>query len=339
MTRISLDIGYRHPKMYQIGQQPVAFDSVYADLVSKSRPTVNAQSAIIEYTKANHVINQKLVGKIWIAGSSARNKNIYKATMNYEKSEVAIRLGLLAFKPKNGQPFVDIDCLATSLPELRDQTAVENMKQAFLGEHKYKRNSEEIRLNIREVKIYPEGLGTFWLANHQGLTIPDTLTGVCDLGGKTCNLVLIDEYGEPIEDASSSFKVGGTYHLASLLAADPRLVNANKGDAPKLETLMNALQSGSTFYGTTGVSFADYYNDYLEQWFSGILSEVETRWQRYFDRLGRVILTGGSANLVKDLIADNDYFVIPANPQFCNVMGLLHPPRPAQAQLELVETA
>ncbi|NJO70593.1 MAG: ParM/StbA family protein [Oscillatoriales cyanobacterium RM1_1_9] len=227
------------------------------------------------------------------------------------------------------------------MPELRDQTAVENIKSAFLGEHRYIRNSEEIRLMIRDVKIYPEGLGTFWLASHQGLTVPDTLTGICDLGGKTCNLVLIDESGEPIEDASSSFKVGGTYHLASLIAADPRLVNANKGDAPKLETVMNALQSGSRYYGTTGASFAEYYEDYLEQWFSGILSEVETRWQRYFDRLGRVILTGGSANLIKDLIADNDYFAIPSNPQFCNVMGLLYPPQtePEQSQLKLVETA
>ncbi|MGF1492950.1 MAG: ParM/StbA family protein [Microcoleaceae cyanobacterium] len=212
MTKISLDIGYRHLKMYGIGQNPVAFDSIFANLISKSRPKVNTHSAIIEYTKANHLINQNLVGKAWVAGSSARNKNIYKVTMNYDKSEVAIRLGLLAFKPKKGQPFIDIDCLVTSLPEMRDQRAVENMKQAFLGEHRYKRNEDEIRLTIHEVQIYPEGLGTFCLANQHEMTVPGTLTGICDLGGKTCNLVLIDEDGQPIEDASSSFKVGGTYH-------------------------------------------------------------------------------------------------------------------------------
>lgn len=103
---------------------------------------------------------------------------------------------------------------------------------------------------------------------------------------------------------------------------------------------MNALQVGSMFYGTTGASFAEYYDDYLEQWFDGILGEVETRWQRYFERIGRVILTGGSANLVKKLTADNDYFVIPPDPQFCNVIGLLHlPSSEPPVNLEVLEIA
>ncbi|MFY7883463.1 MAG: ParM/StbA family protein [Dolichospermum sp.] len=323
-TIISLDVGYRHLKMYQFGNNPIAFDSVYADLIGSTTPTVNKHSAIFEYIKGNHPINKNLEGKRWIAGSKARDKSLYHSILNYEKTDIAIRIGLLSFIPVKGQPFIDVDKLIVSLPERRDLEAVNNLKHSFIGEHRYKRNGEEIRLNIKDVKIEQEGIGTFWMAKKENLIVPNSLTGIIDLGGKTCNLLLLDENGDILDDASGSLKTGGTYHLASLIASDPRLIRALKGDSIKLDILMDCLAMNSRIIGTSGVSFEEYYNDYLMQWLGGILADVKTKWQRHFHRIGRILLTGGSSNLIKNLIANDPTFAVPSNPQFSNVVGLVH---------------
>lgn len=327
MTTIAVDTGYRHLKIAQTGYQPEVYDSVFSDLIGRSAPKPNCRSAIIKYLKANHKINEKLEGKTWVAGNSARNINTAKSLITTNKSETAIRLALLAFRARNGQPFVEVNKLYTSLPELRDTVAVEHLKNSFLGQHKYMINGNEIRLHIKEVEVYQEGIGTYWLAQKEHLTVPHSLTGIVDLGGKTANLLLVDEFGEAIEDSSASFKTGGTYELTRLIASNPELIQANKGGAINQDTIMNALATGSKFVGTTGIDFSQYYPDYLNQWFSGILAELETRWESHFDRMGRVIVTGGSAHLIRGLIAENGYFAIPSNPQLSNVIGLLHQPR------------
>lgn len=326
MTHIAVDTGYRHLKVAENGYKPAVFDSVFADLIGRSAPKSNSKSAVIKYLKSNHKNNDNLVGKTWVAGYSARNINTAKSLINTQKSETAIRLALMAFQPRSGEFFREVNQLITSLPELRDTTAVEALKNAFQGSHKYEINGSEVRLSINSVEIYQEGLGTYWLAQRENLTLPNTLTGILDLGGKTANLLLIDEFGEPVEDSSASFGTGGTYELVGLIASNPDLICANKGSAIAQTTVMDALSSGSRFLGVSGIDFSQYYQEYLNQWFSGILAELETRWSRYFSRLGRVIVTGGSANLVRELIADNNYFAIPSNPQLANVVGLLYKP-------------
>ena len=314
----ALDIGYRYIKACDLTGKPQLYDSLIADLVGSTAPTPNSKSALIEYLESNNQTNSGLVGKRWLVGSSARNMGNYKQAAISEKVDIALKLALPCFL-STGSP-IRIPTLYTSLPS-PDRNAPA-LVTALQGRHKFKRNGQLVDLHIETVDVQPEGIGTYWFCQHQGLLPTGTAIGILDLGGKTACLTLVDEDGEIIPDSRLVFATGGTYALAAMIAADPRLTHAVK-DVLKTDVLMDAIASGSYLYGQTGVSFADFYQDYLQQWFQGILGELTTRWQRYFHRIGKVLITGGSSHLVKPLVKDNPYFQVVPHAQVANCAGLL----------------
>ena len=257
----------------------------------------------------------------------------YKQAAISEKVDIALKLALPAFQPSPDRLPLRIPTLYTSLPDPERNAAA--LVQALQGQHRYKRNGVEVDLTIETVDVQPEGIGSYWLCLHHGLLSPGSATGILDLGGKTACLTLVDEDGGIIPDSRLVFATGGTYSLAAMLAADPRLANAVR-DVPKTDVLLDAIATGSTLYGATGVDFGDYYPDYLQQWFQGIVGELKTRWQRYFHRIGKVLVTGGSANLVKPLVASNPYFQVVPHAQIANCAGLLYRPGFRPAALSVV---
>jgi hypothetical protein len=330
----SADIGYRYVKTIEIDGEPDIYESVYADIIGVTHPTINAKSCLIEYISANNEANQKYVGKRWVIGSSAKDMRQYKTTLTSDKADLALKLGLACFKQKfkaQGETSIKIDRLLTSLPD-PDRNADVVIK-ALQGKHTFKRNGVLIHLEIKEVQVFLEGLGTYWFAKQEGL-VPDGAVGVMDLGGKTCNLVLFNEEGEFIPDSHASFSTGGTYGLASAIASDRRLTTAIK-DAAKIDILMDAIAQQTFRYGQKEISFKEYFDDYKMQWFGGILGELETRWQNDSHRIVRVLITGGSAELVANIIEGEEYFKVVPDSQFANVRGLLLMPE-AGSPLTLV---
>lgn len=329
MTK-AIDLGYRHIKSVELPNQSTIYDSLISDIVGSTTPALNSKSALIEYLEPNTAANAAFVGKRWIVGSSARNMANYKQATISDKVDIALKLALPTFTPApDGNP-IHIETLYTSLPDPERNAA--QLVTTLQGRHRYNRNGVEIDLTIESVDVQPEGIGSYWLCLHHGLVTTGAAIGILDLGGKTACLTLVDEDGEIIPDSRLVFATGGTYALASMIAADPRLTTAVR-DVPKTDVLLDAIASNSLRYGQTGISFGEYYQDYLQQWFQGILGELQTRWQKYFHRIGKVLVTGGSANLIKPLIANNTYFAIVPHAQLANCAGLLYSPslRPTAA--------
>ena len=322
MTK-AIDIGYRHVKACDHTGNPLILDSLIADIVGSTAPTPNRKSALIEYLEPNNPVNSAFVGKSWLVGSSARNMANYKQAAISDKVDIALKLALPCFAPTADGKQIRVPVLYTSLPD--PERNADEMVAALQGRHLFKRNGREIDLLIEAVDVQPEGIGSYWLCLHHGLIASGSATGIVDIGGKTACLTLVDEDGEVIPDSRLVFATGGSYALASMIASDPRLTTAIR-DVARIDVLLDAIASGSHYYSQTGVSFGDYFQDYLQQWFQGIVGELTTRWQRYFHRIGKVLVTGGSAPLIKDLVASNPYFQIVPHSQMANCAGLLYCP-------------
>jgi hypothetical protein len=109
-----------------------------------------------------------------------------------------------------------------------------------------------------------------------------------------------------------------------MIAADPRLSTALK-DVPKTDVLLDAIATGSTYYAQTGSALATSTPTTYNSGFRAS-SESYRPVAAILHRIGKVLVTGGSAPLVKPLIAGNPYFQIVPHSQLANCAGLLYRP-------------
>ena len=174
---------------------------------------------------------------------------------------------------------------------------------------------------MRGVEVQPETLGAFKWVLSQKLFRYARINGILDLGGKTGIGQLYTKNGTLIRD--SRVIVGGTYHLAQLVAQHPKLIRQDM--SPELSLIMDAIADDSLTYGTTGISFADRFPSYVSQWLDDIRNKVKLSWAKWLPELGEVIIVGGSATLAKSLEEQTAgrFKMVKQQPQFCNVLGML----------------
>lgn len=329
MIVVAADLGNRAIKFSSRGGEVTVYESIHKDLIGPKIPAINSQSCLIEYLRGY----APLEGKRWIVGSSAKDTRKYTNTFNVDKADIALKLGLACIQPSSpGEERIVIQAFCTSLPNPDERpsdqssgckTVRDVVTQALLGQHEFKRNGVHIYLDIQNVKVEPEGVGTYRYAGTLRMVPSGCVVGVIDLGGRTAIATLFNEAGDLIPESRLVFATGGSYELARSIAKD--LSDLIK-DEPHIDVILDAIATGDLRYGQTGVSFQDWFDEYRLAWFDAILAQVDTSWQEFKPRIGRVLITGGAAPLVEDLIGDDPFFKIVPNSQVANVLGLLMQP-------------
>ena len=147
--------------------------------------------------------------------------------------------------------------LVMSLPNPQGEGI--QLQKALVGEHHIIDGGDPVKVIIESVKVEPEGIGAYRYGHKQGLTKPNSITGIIDLGGGTAIATLFDSAGSQIEGARVVLRWGGIYGLASDIAVDPRL-SSQVRSTPKVELIMDAIADGSYAYRVQGVSFASFFD-------------------------------------------------------------------------------
>jgi hypothetical protein len=192
------------------------------------------------------------------------------------------------------------------------------IRSQLLGIHEFKRNDTPFRITVEQVEVEREGLGAYRYAQQIGL-IPDSgYTIVIDIGGGTWLTRLIDAEGDVIDE--NVMDRGGSYELATSISFDRRLINA-LGTTIDPAIVMDGFKGGHT-YADTGLSWADWLEEYLDPWFKGIFQTVKAQYTPYMARVTRFLVTGGSSHLIAERLAGRKLFAVMPDPQFANVRGL-----------------
>ena len=197
-----------------------------------------------------------------------------------------------------------------------------DIRKALIGKHSYRRNGQECTITVKAVEVVPEGMGAYWAA-HQAGFIPNTgHTIIIDIGGGSWLYRVVDSDGDII--AQSVADRMGSYALASQIALDDRLKSPlrryglTSADPGKV---LEGFVSGHR-YEETGISWADWLDEYRDPWFSNIFSQLRADLASYLPATRRFIVCGGGAHLVSHKLNGNSAFVVMPDPSFANVLGM-----------------
>ena len=315
--QLAVDIGNRLLKSCTMNGAIKTLPSWHKDLEEWDAPLLDKNSVIVQYLQGD---NANLVKKSWAVGLIAQDLG-GSPTFESEKAFLAPKLVLAMIEGGGGMQQVVVERLVCALPNELQEEKVEAIVKGLSGVHHIRRNGEELKIEMRGVEVQAETLGAFKWVLSQKLFRYARINGILDLGGKTGIGQLYTKNGTLIRE--SRVIVGGTYHLAQLVAQHPKLIRQDL--SPELSLIMDAIADDSLTYGTTGISFADRFPSYVSQWLDDIRNKVKLSWAKWLPELGEVIIVGGSATLAKSLEEQTAgrFKMVKQQPQFCNVLGML----------------
>ncbi len=215
----------------------------------------------------------------------------------------------------DGTSHLELD-LHISTPEPdRHRTLI---RDQLLGPHQFTRNGIPYEINVEQITIEREGLGSYRCAQRQGLLADSGYTIVIDLGGGTWLSRLIDADGEVIDE--NVMDRGGSYDLATSISFDKRLTNAI-GTTADPGIIMDGFRN-QHLYADSGHTWAEWLDEYLDPWYKNIFRTVKSQYTPFMPRVTRFLVTGGSSHLIKDRFSGFPLFAVMPDPQFANVRGL-----------------
>lgn len=248
-------------------------------------------------------------------GAQAYKYRRQQQTVVENKVELA-RLHLYAcLEPWNDSTEFSLQVYASTPDPDRNGEA---MREQLMGLHEFRRNDLDYRINVTHVEIEREGMGAYHYARHLGLIPSSGYTIVVDIGGGTWLTRLVDAEGEVIDE--NVMDRGGAYELAVSISFDKRLTNV-LGTSADPSIIMDGFRSHHT-YADTELSWADWLDEHLDQWFKGIFQTVRAQYTPYMPRVTRFLVTGGSTHLISERLAGRKLFTVMGDPQFANVRGL-----------------
>jgi Actin like proteins N terminal domain len=308
MKLVSIDAGNFEIKACW-GSEPIAIRSVFKKLPSSANmPRHNDLNPVIELAN----------GDRFALGQYASVMQGNQPMATTRKEQYALLSVLTCLTPELCQSPLKL-VFSHFQPELEADALVEKLH----GTHRFKRNGKALSVDIEQVEIIPEGLGSLWAAKSRGLLPDSGLTLLVDIGGGSYLARVIDQSGYEVAPSVTSAK-GGTVALAGSIAADGRLVQAlsDRGvRGIKTAPIMEAFQDETYRYAETGVSFKNWMHEHIDSWFEAIIDEVSTSFEGYNDRITKILFTGGAANIVKSKIQGNEMFLLMPKASLANVVG------------------
>lgn len=313
---VAVDVGNRMIKYYCTGGDVTTVPSWHKDLEEWDNPEQDSNSIVVKYLRGD---NQDLIGESWAVGTVAQDLG-GTPTFELDKAFLAPKLFLAMIENLPGVSNVTVNRLVCSLPNDLQTDKVEAMIEGLKGTHHILRNGKNITVSIANMEVQPETLGAFKWALGNKVFKYARINGILDLGGKTGIGQLYTKNGTLIRE--SRVIVEGTYRLAQIVVKHPGLMALDI--SPDLSLIMDAIADGSLSYGTTGISFADRFPNYVEKWLSDIRNKLKISWGQWLPGLAEVLIVGGSATLATPLVEQTEgRFKIADKPQTCGVTGML----------------
>ncbi|MEM9769988.1 MAG: hypothetical protein AAF889_00030 [Cyanobacteria bacterium P01_D01_bin.73] len=302
---VSIDAGNAAVKIYD-GRSYGLIRALYAP-IPDGAPTIQAvkNSPVVEVDGARYHVGQQ---------ASYYDTCQVAATGN--KTEL-IRLFVAAGLPtKSKTNQADLVLCHHSHDLVREQITAD-----LTGPFLFRRNGVGYSIDIRSVTVLDELFGSWALCRNQG-RLGSGLTLGLDLGCGTVLARLIDANGITVRSLTSD--KNGVLRLAYLIAQNSKLsqpLRAHGITHPKVAAILEGLQDGSHSYESTGISWGDWWRPIRDRWFKSFITSTTAEFQAQMGMVDRILVTGGGANLVSDLVAGKPRFMIPDAPHRANCIG------------------
>jgi len=202
------------------------------------------------------------------------------------------------------------------------QSTVAASAQGLVGDYSFIRNGVDINTSVKNVTVIQEGLPAVLKARRDGHVANYGTTVCLDIGGKTCNLLVVDDIGDVV--GYMSMLGQGGIKLATALQSNQlyraRCKRANV-KVPGAERIMSAIGAGRMYVGSNdAATWADIFNAELGRWYTSLVGDVEATLGDLDSDLTGMMLTGGNANLLHDFVDSNVF--IPKSPEQFNITAL-----------------
>jgi plasmid segregation protein ParM len=326
LKNIAVDTGFGRTKAVSLGKT-ISFPSLVANY-REVRFTTGIESNGDPTTKMAIESN----GRRYFVGSAASRQGIVQNTIDRERaiSEEAkvLTLGALSLLIDESPEHIN---LVAGLPV----SHYAGLKERYITElkrtHYYSLldlSGKEVRsniLNIHEVKVIPQPLGTLFnlLLNEQGevdrAELAGENVGIIDIGYHTADLARADAL-EFIDRKSASYPLGLFNAFTELSEEIDRTLNI---ETPP-ETLEKVFVAGLIKIGGKTVSIEQQKQRALAHATEQILSKVKTLWPDRW-QLDRIIITGGGGQLIYNYLNRNldQHTELAQKPVFANAEGYL----------------
>lgn len=239
---------------------------------------------------------------------------------NGNKCEKAELLILTGIEPNSGSDYADIQKLNICLPDSRNRENVNHLL-ALVGERTFKRNGRVIRYCIQKVNAVDETRGAFLMAHKEGIfKYPSGVNGVMTLGGHDGTAYLYQPSSSR-PDYSSKVQMPGTIYIAEMITS---ALSTQFHFSPKPEIIMDAIASSNYTYVQDGreIDFTKHLVRAKQSYENEIKGRLKTKWANHRGTLGQILIVGGTAHLMRSL-TQNPFYLIPCDPQFYDVKGLV----------------
>jgi Actin like proteins N terminal domain len=267
----------------------------------------------LKATPASPVV--EIEGVRFHVGAQALKYRSFEQTVNGDKSTLA-KLHFYAACPIASG---NVDLITS---HHSPESAGQAISKALGGKHSFKKNGTQCDVTVSSVRVVSEGMGAYWQAKQLGL-VPETgYTIVIDLGGSTWLYRVIDADGDVIDEGVGDRL--GTVYLAHQIAADDRLkapLRRYHVTSPDAGSILDGFAMSHT-YEETGISWGDWFSEYLDPWFKQILGQIQVSCTPHLPKTRRFLITGGGANLVGNRMSGSPLFKVLPDASFANVQGM-----------------
>ncbi|MEI2419184.1 hypothetical protein V6O07_02835 [Arthrospira platensis SPKY2] len=183
-------------------------------------------------------------------------------------------------------------------------------------------NKVIVSINIKEVKVVPEGYGGYIHCVNEGLvnTNSKAKTLLVDVGTRTCILTPFSERGIPI--MNDRIMRRGVQELVSFIREGKCLREADIFISPDEGAILEGIENNSFIYENTGISFKKDYLLYCEKWCSLVKTDIRTI-TKQCGNVNELLFIGGGASLFNELSKITKRIKVCPNARFANVLGML----------------
>lgn len=278
----------------------------------KTSEKIIFRSAFEEFDYKHEILNDDVIlykGKKYVIGKGGFDNTKVKSE---KKNTVPLLLN--AIYQSIASSYLNLR-LVVGLPleHHKNKALIKDIKDMYTGVFEFKYisgdNEVDVMYDVKEVLVFPEGLGAFYSLNED-MDGRDVL--LIDIGGGTVNIALFSD-GE-YEDSITMQE--GTNDIYRQITS--RANYENTGAAFEVEHILKYMKRGKIKWdGKT--DNMEYVDQIISKFSSDIENEIKGKFPLY--KSYEIMLSGGGADLLKDgLDRYLDFEVIPNN-IFANAIG------------------
>ena len=218
-------------------------------------------------------------------------------------------------------PVSHVSTLKICLPDSFNKAQNQELIEAFKGTHQLSYAESDFTVKVSSVVVEAEGVSAYKALRNQGTFKYAKINGILDLGGGNSNATLFTPNGQPIWQ--SRLVLPGTLELAKAISQSADLLGVeSKGNTPRVELILDAIESGTFCYGDR--NFKPAFESCLKPWLRDIQKKFSTQWQEWLPNVGEIAVIGGSQSLAELLVnASNGRVKMAINGQRSNVEGMV----------------